>query len=192
MRSAHDSVFGPGGAPRGQFQTGDYIDMSVVTWPGLDGYDYQHAQNTGKLARFLAENIGLDPVTVRIVEAAATLHDIGRVKLGEDPNHYARGAELAQKVLTSGSNASSWNEDQRNEVSRLIMKHGDRNEARGDKRLQVIQDADRLEFVRFNVGKKEQLGRIAEVCRRPDLYWTQYCSTDFALKAWMKFRGWLV
>ncbi len=186
-----ESIFGSDGAPRGNFQTGDYIDCSMIKWSNIPGYDYDHASNTARLAKFLAECNGFDSRQCRIIEAAATLHDVGRTREGDDPQHYRLGANLVKTILNSGSNYGAWSEEDSDEVARLVFKHGSREEGRSDKRLQCIQDADRLEVVRFDVGTKVSLARIAQTCK-PDLFWTQFASTPSALKAWMRHRGWVL
>jgi hypothetical protein len=189
----NDGDIRPGG---GNMQVGDYVDVREVNWPTFKGYDFDHGRHTAQLVRHLASlntNSGglgvIDEPDVRILEAAALLHDIGRTKEGDDPDHYRRGAILANGILAGPGN--NWTPEDRDAVSRLILRHGDRDAARGNALLQILQDADRLEVGRFDVQTKAGLARIAQSCRR-ELFWTPWAADAGTLRKWLKFHKWQV
>lgn len=176
--------------PGGNVNVGDYVDVRNVDWPKLKGYDWDHARHTAQLVDHLAvrrESSGglatFEQADVRIMSAAALLHDSGRTKFGDDPEHYRRGAEIADRIL---SQQEGWSPSERAEVCRLIFKHGDRNAAKGDRRLQVLQDADRLEVARFN-----DFARLQTICR-PDLFWSPWARDASTVRTWLKFHSWKV
>lgn len=178
----------------GNMNVGDYVDVRNVDWPKLAGYGWDHARHTAQLVDHLALRREQDGgvasfslADVRIISAAALLHDSGRTKFGGDPDHYRKGAEIAERVLSE----QGWTADDRNEVCRLIFKHGDRDAARGDRRLQVLQDCDRLEAVRFGVGTVGGLAKIQDVCK-PELFWSPWAANAGTLRVWLKFSGWKV
>lgn len=167
-------------------QMGDYVNIQAVVWPPFKGYGYDHGRHTAQLVTHLAqlntESGGFGVMSekdVRILSAAALLHDVGRTSEGEDPDHYRRGAYLADAVLSSSGNV--WSAEDKHEVCRLILKHGDREAARGDKRLQVLQDADRMEAARFHDMRK-----LTERCKR-ELFWSPWAQDAGTLRTWLKF-----
>jgi hypothetical protein len=169
---------------------GDYVDVRNVDWPKIPGYDWDHARHTAQLTDHMSgirpEQGGIavfSAVDIRIMSAAALLHDVGRTVAGDDPEHYRKGAEIADSILAT---QAGWGADERNEVCRLIFKHGDRDAARMDRRLQVIQDADRLEAARF-----KSFERLKNTCK-PELFWSPWAAQAGTIRAWLKFSGWQV
>lgn len=185
------SIFNADGDLRptnGAVNVGDYVDVRNVEWPKIPGYDWDHARHTAQLTDHLS---GIHPdrggiavfsqSDIRIMSAAALLHDVGRTLAGNDPEHYRKGAEITDGILAA---QPGWSADERNEVCRLVFKHGDRGAARMDRRLQVIQDADRLEAARFKNFEK-----LKATCR-PELFWSPWAAQAGTISTWLKFHKW--
>lgn len=47
-------------------------------------YTEQHSQGVSRLSRYLAERLGLDPVTCEKIEVAGLLHDIGKLQIPDE------------------------------------------------------------------------------------------------------------
>lgn len=185
------------------FQQQATLWLSNITWPKAP-FDFNHAKDLAKLAEHIAslkENEGgvvggpLNEADQKILWAVAMFHELGRVGNGEenaDSRHVgAVSARIADTILRDGSaQGTIWEKSEvRDEVCRLVYRHADANEAREDKRLQVFQDAERLEGVRFGVKTAMGLAYIKEQCK-PDLFFTGFGKEITNLRKYMKFKGW--
>ncbi len=135
----------------------DYLDRIIDEVGGIVGdeasHGMRHAVNTMELAGRIGRVEGGD---IFVIQAAALLHDIGRLNIFSDPAHGRRGAVLARGILDRLGVPAD-----RALICLIIARHDDPEDDRhGPIELTVVKDADRLELLRITPGYLD-LGRLA-------------------------------
>jgi hypothetical protein len=134
-----------------------YLDRLADEVRGIVGdeasHGMRHAVNTMDLAGRIGRVEGGD---IFVIQAAALLHDIGRVNIFSDPEHGRRGAVLAREILDRLDVPAD-----RALICLIIARHDDPQDNRdGPIELIVVKDADRLELLRIAPDYLD-LGRLA-------------------------------
>lgn len=169
----------------------ELFQLDNIVWPTVPGYGADHHKQLMLLATDIGEREGLDKQALLQLQYVATFHDVGRTQPygSEDPGHYQRSAELAEQYFKM-DNGKWFQGDFITEVCRLIANHG-YSERTSDKRLQVFNDAERMESVRFFPNEKEGLRIVKEVAAADKMY-TAFGKDRNNLRTWMRFRGWRI
>lgn len=186
------------------FQQQATLWLSNITWP-MAPFDFNHAKDLAKLAEHIGSlheregGVIGGPLTEqdqKILWAVAIFHELGRAGDGGEASAEVhamapRSARIADTIMRDGSAAGTiWEKAEvRDEVCRLVYRQADREAAREDKRLQVFQDAERLEGVRFGVKTPMGLAYIKEQCRS-ELFFTGFGKDITNLRKYMRFKGW--
>jgi HD superfamily phosphodiesterase len=123
-----------------------YLDLLVNEVQAVVGdeasHGMRHAVNTMDLAKRIWRVEGGD---LFVIQAAALLHDIGRVNIFSDPSHGRRGATLAREILDRLDIPTD-----RALICLIIARHDDREDDPDVPiELSVVKDADRLELLRI-------------------------------------------
>jgi HD superfamily phosphodiesterase len=143
------------------------IDLSQITWPDVKHYDFEHGKHTMELALHIAQDplaIPLSAEDLKVLKAAALLHDVGRTKpwTATDEHHAARGASLADDIMKK---TAWWAQSElRERVCKTIHDHSLAKEPPNDPLLRALWDAECYEACRFM--KEGQEGMVLMVKRR--------------------------
>lgn len=134
-------------SPRGKRHAQQYLDRIRDEVRAIVGDEQSHgtihAVNTLNLARRIGSVEGGD---LFVIQAAALLHDIGRITVFSDPGHGERGAGLAREILDRLDVPTN-----RSLVSEIIARHDDHDDGPGlPIELAVVKDADKLELLRIS------------------------------------------
>lgn len=100
-------------------------------------HDISHAQRVARLAQYIAEHEGYDPMEAEI---AGLLHDMGRTVQREDKNHGPAGVPLASELL---DRFTDYDEATKQRILAAVRDHS-KFKAEG-KLTHIVQDADKLD-----------------------------------------------
>ena len=130
-------------------------------------HGWPHMNRVRKYAKYIAEKEGAD---VFIVESAALLHDIAKIKYGsKTKNHAKKGAEMAGKILAK----LGLDKETVEKVCGCIKTHSRRERGRPKTIEQkVLYDADGLELIgavgilRCALCCEDEHSDWKDICRR--------------------------
>ena len=99
-------------------------------------WELKHSSGCCQIARILAQKRGLD---VGIAETAALLHDIYVVVEGKYSDHAARGAPLAEKLL---SEVGGFSADQTQNIFEAVAQHSQKEIVSDNPYVELVKDVD--------------------------------------------------
>jgi putative nucleotidyltransferase with HDIG domain len=134
-----------------------YLDRIIDEVGGIVGDEASHGMRHAVTTMALAERIArVEGGDIFVIQAAALLHDIGRVNIFSDPEHGRRGAVRAREILDRLNVPAD-----RALICLIIARHDDPADDRHQPiELTVVKDADRLELLRIAPTYLD-LGRLA-------------------------------
>jgi len=117
------------------------IRKIYIGYGGSGGHDFDHAERVLRVAKLICKNEGGD---IKVVEAAALLHDVARALENDKNNldHGEEGAKIAEKYLNGIDFPKS---KIKNVVHCIAVHRFSRGRKAETKEAKIIQDADRLD-----------------------------------------------